>query len=152
MGPIKERRGKGELRGWKLKATETCFFPNRKKGRKRSHDYHTRQWASDNTSNTKGGTKMKWIIASAALFITMVILSPGYTAGPPEKNIREAYKMILSQADTNKDGKLSVAECMAGYKDKSMAEKNCTFWDADKDGIITEDEYVKQGSSLGKKK
>jgi EF hand len=112
----------------------------------------TRQWASDNTSNTKGGTKMKWIIGSAALFITMAILSPGFTAGLPEKNIREAYKMILSQADTNKDGKLSVAECMAGYKDKSMAEKNCTFWDADKDGIITEDEYVKQVSNLGKKK
>ena len=110
------------------------------------------QWAPDNTSNTKGGTRMKWIIASAALFITMGIVLPGYTAGPPEKNIRGAYKMILSQADTNKDGKLSVAECMAGYKDKSIAEKNCTFWDADKDGIITEDEYVMQGSNLGKKK
>ena len=95
---------------------------------------------------------MKWIIASAALFTTMVNVSPGYTAGAPEQNIREAYKMILSQVDANKDGKLSVAECMAIYKDKSVAEKNCTFWDADKDGIITEDEYVKQGSNLGKKK
>ena len=41
---------------------------------------------------------------------------------------------------------------MAIYKDKSMAEKNCTFWDADKDGIITEAEYVKQGSNVGKRK
>jgi len=41
---------------------------------------------------------------------------------------------------------------MAIYKDKSMAEKNCTFGDADKDGIITEAEYVKQGSNVGKKK
>jgi hypothetical protein len=95
---------------------------------------------------------MKWIIVSAALFITMVIVSPGYTAGPPEQNIREAYKMILLQADANKDGKLSIDECMSIYKDKRMAEKNCTFWDVDKDGIITEDEYVIQGSSLGKKK
>jgi hypothetical protein len=95
---------------------------------------------------------MKWIIALAALFIVTVIVSPGYTAGPSEQNIRAAYKMILSQADANKDGKLSAAECMAIYTDKSMAEKNCGFWDADKDGIITEDEYVKQGASIGKKK
>jgi len=93
---------------------------------------------------------MKWVITAAALFITAVIVSPSYTAGPPEQNIRQAYKMILSQADANNDGKLSVAECMAGYKDKSMAEKNCTFWDVDKDGIITEDEYVKQGLNVGK--
>jgi|GEM_PF-3460213 len=30
-----------------------------------------------------------------------------------------------------------------------MATKNCTFWDVNKDGFITEDEYVKQGMSLG---
>ncbi|MBI4688175.1 MAG: hypothetical protein HY756_10440 [Nitrospirae bacterium] len=95
---------------------------------------------------------MKCIIVSVALLITVVIVSPGRTAGPPEKNIREAYKLLLSQLDANKDGKLSVAECKIIYKDKSTAEKNCTFWDADKDGIITEDEYVKQGSSLGRKK
>jgi hypothetical protein len=95
---------------------------------------------------------MKCIIVSATLLITLVMASPGCTAGPPEQNIREAYKMILSQADTNKDGKLSLAECKAIYKDKNLAEKNCNFWDVDKDGIITEDEYVKQASSLSKKK
>ncbi|HEX2769967.1 MAG TPA: hypothetical protein VHN12_11870 [Geobacteraceae bacterium] len=95
---------------------------------------------------------MKWIIVSTALFITVFMASPGRTAGPPEQNIRKAYKMILSQVDENKDGKLSVTECKGIYKDKRMAEKNCTFWDADKDGIITEDEYVKQGLSLGRKK
>jgi hypothetical protein len=95
---------------------------------------------------------MKWVIAFAALFITIAIISPGHTAGPPEQNIREAYKMILPQGDANKDGKFSVTECMALYKDKSIAERNCTFWDVDKDGIITEDEYVKQVSSIGKKK
>ncbi len=94
---------------------------------------------------------MKWIIGSAALLIGVVIVSPCYTAGPPEENIREAYKMILSQVDANNDGALSVAECMAIYKDKGMAEKNCTFWDADKDDIITETEYVKQGLNLGEK-
>jgi hypothetical protein len=110
------------------------------------------KWARSNSSNTKGGTKMKGFILSAPLFVTLSVISPGYAAGPPEQNIREAYKMILSQVDANKDGKLSVAECMAIYKDKGMAEKNCTFWDADKDGIITEEEYVKQGSNVGKKR
>ena len=95
---------------------------------------------------------MKLRSALAVLFITAVIVSPGYTAGPSEQNIKEAYKMILSQADANKDGKLSATECMAVYTDKSMAEKNCAFWDADKDGVITEDEYVKQALSKGKKK
>jgi hypothetical protein len=95
---------------------------------------------------------MKWIITMAVWFITLAIVSSSYTAGPPEQRIREAYKMILQQADSNKDGKFSVAECMTIYKDKSMAEKNCTFWDVDKDGLITEDEYVKQGSSMGRRK
>jgi hypothetical protein len=95
---------------------------------------------------------MKWIFVSAASLITMVIVSPGFPAGPPEQNVRHAFQMILSQADANKDGKLSVDECMSIYKDKGMAEKNCTFWDVDKDGIITEDEYVMQASKLGKKK
>jgi hypothetical protein len=95
---------------------------------------------------------MKWIIVSAAWFITMVMVSPGYTAGPPEQNIRQAFQLILTQADANKDGKLSADECMAIYKDKDKAEKNCTFWDVNKDGIITEDEYVMQASNIGKKK
>jgi hypothetical protein len=33
-----------------------------------------------------------------------------------------------------------------------QAGRDCGFWDADKDGVITEAEYVKQGSSFGKKK
>jgi hypothetical protein len=95
---------------------------------------------------------MKRIITLAVFFYIIVVISPGLTAGPPEQNLSQAFKMILSQADANKDGKLSVAECKAIYKDKAIAEKNCTFWDADKDGIITEDEYVKQGTNLNKKK
>lgn len=88
----------------------------------------------------------------AVLLVTLVMSFPGITAGPPEQNIREAFKMILSQADANKDGKLSAAECRAIWKDKSIAEKNCGFWDVDKDGVITESEYVKQASSVGMKK
>ena len=75
----------------------------------------------------------------------------GLPAGPPEDHSRDAYRLLLSQVDANKDGILSVAECMSIYTTQSMAEKNCTFWDADKDGLIKEDEYVKQVQSLGKK-
>jgi Ca2+-binding EF-hand superfamily protein len=95
---------------------------------------------------------MKWTVVAAALVTAMTSVPPAYTAGPSEDNIRQAYRMILSQADANKDGKLSAAECMAIYKDKNTAEKNCSFWDVDKDGIITEDEYVQQALNIGKKK
>jgi hypothetical protein len=94
---------------------------------------------------------MKWISTLMTLMITVIFPSSVYTAGPPEQSIKAAYQMILSQADSNRDGKLSITECMAIYKDKIVAEKNCTFWDVDKDGIITEAEYVMQGSNLGKK-
>lgn len=91
--------------------------------------------------------------AAVAVTVLMVIglIAPAYAAGPPEANARNAFTMILSQADANKDGKLSMNECMGIYKDKTMATKNCTFWDVNKDGVITEDEYVKQGMSLGNK-
>ncbi len=96
---------------------------------------------------------MKGIGIFSLVFIVMactVFIS--HAAGPSEERIRSAYRLILSEADTNKDGKLSVSECKAGYKDPAMAEKNCKFWDADNDGIITEDEYVRRGMSFGKKK
>ncbi|MBK6469238.1 MAG: hypothetical protein IPF94_00530 [Betaproteobacteria bacterium] len=96
--------------------------------------------------------KMKAVIAFAAGLTTLAAASQAFAAGPPEQNIRQAYQMILSQADTNKDGKLSAAECRAMWKDKDAAEKNCGFWDVDKDGVITEAEYVKQASSFGRKK
>lgn len=95
---------------------------------------------------------MRTVITLAAGLTTLAMASHAFAAGPPEQNIRQAYRMILSQADTNKDGKLSAAECRAVWKDKDTAEKNCDFWDIDKDGFITEAEYVKQGSSFGRKK
>jgi hypothetical protein len=91
------------------------------------------------------------IISLAFIIVTCTVFS-SHSAGPSDERIRSAYRLILSEADTNKDGKLSVSECKAGYKDPAMAEKNCKFWDADNDGIITEDEYVRQGTSFGKGK
>jgi len=89
------------------------------------------------------------------LLVSIIIISSvsiAYPAGPSDERIRSVYREIVLQADTNKDGKLSVTECKAIYTDKAMAEKNCTFWDVDRDGVITEDEYVQKAGSLGKKK
>jgi hypothetical protein len=89
------------------------------------------------------------------LLVSIIIISSvsiAYPAGPSDERIRSVYREIVLQADTNKDGKLSVIECKTIYKDKTIAEKNCNFWDVNRDGVITEDEYVQQASSFGKKK
>ena len=95
---------------------------------------------------------MKALFARPLLVLMLATALPGHAAGPPEPDGKAAYRMILSQADTNKDGKLSAAECHAMWKDKTMAQKNCSFWDVDKDGLITEAEYVRQASSFGRKR
>ena len=84
--------------------------------------------------------------------ITIGAVSLVRSAGPSDEMVRNAYKQVLLEADKNKDGKLSVEECKAMFKDKTKGEKNCGFWDADHDGVITEDEYVSQVMSLQKKK
>ncbi len=95
---------------------------------------------------------MKAVIASWTLLASLLVAPSSLAAGPQEQGARDAYKMIVSQADANKDGKLSAGECRAIWKDKSTAERNCSFWDVDKDGFITEAEYVKQASSFGTKR
>jgi hypothetical protein len=64
--------------------------------------------------------------------------------GPPPEVIKGAYRQILASADKNGDGKLSLAECMSISTNKSKIEKDCKYWDANGDGYITEEEYVKQ--------
>jgi Ca2+-binding EF-hand superfamily protein len=71
---------------------------------------------------------------------------------PQDEAVRSAYRELLVETDRDKDGKISVLECQAIFKDPAMADKNCKFWDADHDGVITEDEYVAQVMSLGRRK
>ena len=61
-----------------------------------------------------------------------------------EDLIRNAYQQIRTAADKNGNGKISMDECMAISRDKKKMEKDCKYWDADGNGVITEDEYVKQ--------
>jgi hypothetical protein len=86
------------------------------------------------------------------VFISSLILTGNHLfaqeKGPPTEAIRGAYRQILAGADKNGDGKLSMAECMSISSNKSKVEKDCRYWDANGDGLITEDEYVKQAGSI----
>lgn len=62
-----------------------------------------------------------------------------------------AFNLMLQQLDQNHDGKLSKEECLGLYRDKKMAEERCSFWDTDKDGQITAEEYVQMVQSLKNK-
>lgn len=94
------------------------------------------------------------VVFFAALFVVTLIAGAvsAQERGIPTDRIKQAYKMLLTEADKNGDGKLSVDECMALFKDKKKGEKDCKYWDANGDGIITEDEYVQQVKNIGKKK
>jgi hypothetical protein len=68
--------------------------------------------------------------------------------GPPAEMIKGAYRRMIAGADKNVDGKLSMAECTSISSNKSKIEKDCKYWDANNDGIITEDEYVSQARHI----
>ncbi len=83
----------------------------------------------------------------AFAFLTGNVLS-AQEKGPPTEVIKGAYRQILSSADKDGDGKLSLAECMSISSNKSKIEKDCKYWDANGDGYITEEEYVKQAKGI----
>lgn len=89
---------------------------------------------------------MTSVLKLFAFSLSMFLGSPILAAPkePPEAFIRSAFQEILQATDTNRDGKLAVTECLAIFKDRAVAERNCKYWDANGDGTITEDEYVKQ--------
>lgn len=68
--------------------------------------------------------------------------------GPSNEAIKGAYQQILSGADKNGDGKLSMTECMSISSNKNKIKKDCRYWDADGDGFITQDEYMKQARRI----
>lgn len=56
---------------------------------------------------------------------------------------KNAYRQVLTAADKNSDGKLSMQECLTMLPNIDMKE-SCHYWDTNSDGIITENEYVQQ--------
>lgn len=88
-----------------------------------------------------------WFYFMIFLFIFLILtgnFSFAQGKGPSAELISGAYRQILAGADKNGDGKLSMEECLSISKDKKKAEKDCKCWDANGDGVITEDEYVEQ--------
>ena len=90
----------------------------------------------------------------AGVLAGLILLSGGLVfaqeKGPPAEAIKNAYRQILAGADKNGDGKLSMEECFSISKNKSKIEKDCKYWDANGDGYITEEEYVKQARNIMK--
>jgi Ca2+-binding EF-hand superfamily protein len=89
------------------------------------------------------------ILLLSGMFIFSILILSGSISLAKEKAAREdlirnAYRQILAAADKNGDGKLSMDECMSLSKNKKKMAKDCKYWDADGNGVITEDEYVKQ--------
>jgi hypothetical protein len=88
----------------------------------------------------------------AGVFVSLILLTDNLLLaqekGPPTEVIKGAYRQILASADKNGDGKLSLAECMSISTNKSKIEKDCKYWDANGDGYITEEEYVKQARGV----
>lgn len=88
------------------------------------------------------------IVLTVAMLAILPAVSQAQKMGPSDEMIKGAYRDILTQADKNRDGKLSQSECLAIWKDRQKGEKDCRYWDANGDGVITEDEYVKQVRKL----
>ncbi len=90
---------------------------------------------------------------TGVLVFTFLAAGAGLSQPPGASDARAkaVFQEIRAAADSNKDGKLAVGECRAIYKDKQLGEKNCAFWDVNKDGVITEAEYVAQAKKLGGK-
>jgi Ca2+-binding EF-hand superfamily protein len=93
-----------------------------------------------------------FLIISMILSLGMFVQVHAQDQKEMEKNIRQIYKSLLKETDKDKDGKLSKTEFYAIWKDQKVAEHNYKAWDTNKDGFITEDEYVKAAMDMGKKK
>jgi Ca2+-binding EF-hand superfamily protein len=90
-----------------------------------------------------------------SLILVLTLVAPAQnpeTTKAMEKAARQAYKDLLKETDKNSDGKISKTEFYAIWKDKKTAEEKYVFWDTNKDGYITEEEYVKAVVSVTNKK
>jgi len=92
--------------------------------------------------------KMKSITLLTAILILALTINL-VTAQDREavkiKALKTGYNMLLSEVDKNKDGKISLEECLSAWKEKAIGESKCKYWDKNGDGIIIEEEYIQQG-------
>jgi hypothetical protein len=90
--------------------------------------------------------------AVISVFFLISLIAAGQDARMMEKTAHDSYQAILKETDKDKDGKISKKEFYAIWKDPKIAEEKYKAWDTNKDGYITEDEYVKAILDMGKKK
>lgn len=93
--------------------------------------------------------KRSKLVLLIILILSFILLGPNSFSQDMKKAARNAFKEILKNSDKNKDGKLSKAEFMTIWKDKNTGEKNWKTWDTNKDGFITEEEYVNAVGNIG---
>ena len=84
------------------------------------------------------------------LLLSFLLLGPNSFSQDMKKAARNAFKEILKNSDKNRDGKLSKAEFMTIWKDKNTGEKNWKTWDTNRDGYVTEEEYVNAVGNIQK--
>lgn len=101
---------------------------------------------------------MKRTMLLSMMVIFILVISSHTVAQKPdirkemEKAAKQAYMGLLKETDKDKDGKISKTEFFAIWKDKKAAEEKFAFWDTNKDGYITEEEYVKAVVDIVNKK
>lgn len=82
------------------------------------------------------------------LLIAFVVLFPLSYARSQDgnaevKKARDEFQTLLKQTNQNNDEKISREEFLAKFKDNKIGEKKFEDLDVNKDGYISEDEYVK---------
>ena len=94
--------------------------------------------------------KRSKLVLLIILLLSFLLLGPNSFSQDMKKAASNAFKEILKSSDKNKDGKLSKAEFMTIWRDKNTGEKNWKTWDTNKDGYITEEEYVNAVANIQK--
>ena len=94
--------------------------------------------------------KCSKLVLSIILLLSFLLIGSSTLSQDMKKAARNAFKEILKNTDKNKDGKLSKAEFMTIWRDKNTGEKNWKTWDTNKDGYVTEEEYVNAVANIQK--
>ncbi len=89
---------------------------------------------------------------AAAMLLGSVLMTTAVFALNLEERRRMVYRELLKELDKDRDGKIGKSEYMAIWKDRDYGEANYVHFDQNKDGFITEEEYIKKTELPARKK